>query len=72
MFRGAAVSRVEELESQIKVLSSQELRELRTWLAEYDGELWDRQFEADVAAGRLDAVADHALKDLLNHRSTEL
>ena len=25
----------------------------RVWFAEFDAEVWDRQFEEDVAAGRL-------------------
>jgi uncharacterized coiled-coil protein SlyX len=66
------VSRIEELECQIKALSSHELQELRVWLAEYDAEVWDRQFDADVTSGRLDSIADQALKDHSEHRSTEL
>jgi hypothetical protein len=66
------MSRVEELESQIKTLSPSEFQELRAWLAEHDAEIWDRQFDADVQAGRLDAVADRALKDFAENRSTEL
>ena len=66
------MSRVEELEGQIKSLSSSEFQQLRTWLAEYDAEIWDHQFEADVAAGKLDALADRALNDFSQGRSTEL
>jgi hypothetical protein len=66
------VSRVEELEGRIRTLSPDELQELRTWLREYDDEAWDRQIEADALAGRLDALADRALQDFANNRSTEL
>jgi hypothetical protein len=66
------VSRVEELEGKIKALSMRELQELRAWLAEYDAEVWDRQFDADALAGRLDASADQALKDFSDGRSTDL
>jgi hypothetical protein len=66
------MSRVEELESQIKTLSSTEFRELRAWLAEHDAQIWDRQFHADVHAGRLDAIADRALNDFAENRSTDL
>ena len=66
------VSRVEELEGKIKALSSHEFQELRAWLAEYDAEIWDRQFHADALAGRLDAVADQAPKDFSEGRSTDL
>jgi hypothetical protein len=66
------MSRVEELEGQIKTLSSNELQELRAWLAEYDAEIWDRQFNADAISGRLDALADRALNDFSDGRSTDL
>ncbi len=66
------MSRVEELEGQIKALSPREFQELRAWLAEHDAEIWDRQLQADVQAGRLDAIADRALKDFVENRSTEL
>jgi hypothetical protein len=66
------VSRVEELEGKIKALSSHEFQELRAWLAEYDAEVWDRQYHVDALAGKLDAIADRALKDLSDGRSTDL
>ena len=66
------MSRVEELEGQIKTLSSNELQELRAWLAGYDAEVWDLQFQADAVSGRLDSLADQALKDFLEGRSTDL
>ena len=52
------MSRLEELESQIKTLSWSEFQELRAWLAEHDAEIWDRQFHADVHAGKLEAIVD--------------
>lgn len=66
------MSRVEELESQIRTLSSGEFQVLRVWVAEHDADIRDRQFHADVHAGRLDAIADRALNDLAENRSTEL
>ena len=51
------MSKVENIESQIQELSPEELVTLREWFAEYDAEIWDRQFEADVKAGTLDALA---------------
>jgi len=66
------VSRVEKLEGQIKELSSNEFQELRAWLAEYKVDVWDQQFHADALAGRLDAIADQALKDFSESRSTDL
>ena len=38
---------------------------------EYDAAAWDRRIEEDIAAGRLDALADEALDDLRANRCTE-
>ena len=50
----------------------QAIRPLRAWFAEFDAERWDSQFEDDVKAGRLDAFANEALKDLKEGRCTDL
>ncbi len=65
------MSRVEEIEQAILGLSDSELALLRQWLAEHDAAAWDRQFEADVAAGRLDRLAEEALDDLREGRCTD-
>ena len=66
------VSLVEKIEHQIRELSDEELRALRAWFADYDSEVWDRQFEADVKAGKLDSLAERALSDHAAGRSTKL
>ena len=66
------MSNVQEIEAAIQKLSPAELAALRAWFAEYDNTLWDQQLEDDVAAGRLDALADEALSDHREGRSTEL
>ena len=69
--RLGSVSMVEQIEDAVRRLSSEELAEFRTWFAEFDGVLWDRQIEEDVAAGRLDALADESLSDLREGRCTD-
>jgi len=54
--------RINELERAARELPPQELAEFREWFAGFDAAQWDRQFERDVAAGRLDALAQEALK----------
>ena len=66
------MGKVENIEGQIQELSPEELATLRKWFAEFDAEAWDRQFEADVKAGKLDALAERALRDHLAGRSTKL
>jgi hypothetical protein len=66
------MSKVKELERQVEQLSPAELAEFRRWYAEFDAQIWDRQFEADVKAGKLDALAEKALRDHAAGKSTEL
>lgn len=55
------MGKVEIIEDQIKELSQEEPARLREWLARFDAEVWDHQFEADVKAGKLDALAENAI-----------
>ncbi|NES72956.1 MAG: hypothetical protein F6K24_51055 [Okeania sp. SIO2D1] len=63
---------VEEIELAVSQLSPEELAVFRAWFAEFDAEAWDRQFETDVAAGKLDTLAEEALQDLREGRCTDL
>ena len=63
---------VKEIESAISRLSREDLQTFRNWFREFDAEAWDRQFESDVAAGRLDKLADEALRELDSGRCTDL
>jgi len=66
------MGKLEIIEGQVKELSRAELAQFREWLAAFDAEVWDHQFEADVNAGKLDALAENALRDHLAGRSTKL
>lgn len=66
------MSSVEEIERAIAGLPPAELAELRSWFLAFDGEAWDREFEDDVRAGRLDHLAEEALRDLDEGRCTDL
>lgn len=62
---------VNEIEEAVLKLSEAELAAFRAWFAEFDAEAWDRRIENDVAAGRLDVLANEALEDLRAGRCTE-
>jgi hypothetical protein len=64
--------KVEEIEEQIRSLSGSELVEFRKWYAEFDAQEWDRQFEADVKAGKLAALGEAARRARREGKSTEL
>lgn len=65
------MGKVEKIEREIQDLSPKEMTELREWFAAFDAEAWDRQFEADVRAGKLDALAEEALKAHASGRTTK-
>jgi hypothetical protein len=66
------MTRVEQLEQEIEKLKPEEFAQLRDWLLEKDWTAWDRQLEEDVAAGRLDKLAEEALAEHARGETTEL
>lgn len=56
------MSEIEQLEQKIQNLSEAELVQFRAWFAEFDAKAWDHQIERDANAGKLDALADKALR----------
>ena len=65
---GSIVGAIEKLELLIKSLSAEELAQFREWFAEFDAQLWDRQIEADAAAGKLDRLIEESMAD---HRANK-
>jgi hypothetical protein len=63
---------VEDLESAVSHLSEAELARFREWFEEFAADQWDRQIEADIAAGRLDAAGKRADEDFEAGRCTPL
>ena len=57
------MGRIESLQRKIQQLSPDELAELRDRFLDLDWMRLDAQLEQDVRAGRLDALADCALRD---------
>jgi hypothetical protein len=53
----------QELEEAIRQLPYDEFRRLAQWIDEYRADVWDRQIEADVRAGRLDKAGESADAD---------
>ena len=53
---------VAELKAAILNLSEAEYTELHRWLFDYDWERWEREFEEDVLAGKLDFLKAEALE----------
>ena len=66
------MTKVEKLEHDIRDLTPKQLADFRRWFLEFDGAAWDREIEADAAAGKLDAMAEAALADHAAGRSRKL
>lgn len=65
------MSTVKELEAAVERLSPDDRAAFRAWFAEFDAAEWDRQLEADAAAGRLDWLVAEALSDRQAGRCTD-
>lgn len=57
------MSKVEKIEREIAALKPSEMTSFRQWFVDFDNDNWETQLTADIAAGRLDAMADAALKE---------
>ena len=63
---------VQELENAVARLPDPELHKFRAWFSEFDAQKWDREFEEDAKSGKLDGLADKALRDFSLGRCSEL
>ena len=63
---------LQDIQAAVSQLSVKQLAAFRAWFAEFDAEIWDREFERDVAAGRLDTLAEEALQALREGQCTDL
>jgi hypothetical protein len=56
------MSKIERIERDVQALAPKELAAFRKWFQEFDAAAWDVQIEDEVRAGKLDGLADAALK----------
>ena len=66
------MSTVQEIEAAVGKLSREELLAFRDWFSDFDAAKWDKQLAEDVDAGRLDGLADEALRDMREGRGRDL
>jgi hypothetical protein len=66
------MSKIEEIEKEVQGLKPDELQAFRKWFWEFDAEIWDRQFEKDASSGKLDSLADAALKSFKSGHCSEI
>lgn len=64
--------KIQEIENAVSQLPVSDLDKFRSWFIEFDSKAWDKQFAEDVHSGRLDSLADEALRNLKNGRCSLL
>jgi hypothetical protein len=64
--------KIENIEREIQGLSPSELAAFRKWFREFDAEAWDRQIKEDIEAGKLDSLANVALKAFESGKCSEI
>jgi hypothetical protein len=63
---------VDDIKVAITQLSPEALHELRIWYEQFDAQRWDEQIATDIAAGRLDQLAEEAIRAFHNGETTAL
>ncbi len=66
------MSELEQLEQQVLRLSPEDLARFRAWFIELDHQLWDKQIEADLHAGKLDRMIAEARAEFKVGKAREL
>ena len=63
---------ITEIEQAITQLSPQDFGRLREWFEEFEAQQWDEQIERDAKSGRLDKIAEQAIKEYRAGKAKEL
>jgi len=63
---------IDRIKTEVERLPATDLASFRAWFAKFDAQNWDQQFERDVAAGKLDRLAERAIKHAKAGRCTAL
>jgi hypothetical protein len=63
---------VKEIEQAVTKLPKRKLKHFTSWFEEFDAKIWDEQIEKDVKEGRLDKLAEKALKEYEKRKCKEL
>lgn len=53
---------VEDIEKAVAKLTPEQLAKFRAWFEEYDARLFDERIERDAKAGKLDKLAEEAIR----------
>jgi hypothetical protein len=65
------MTKLEQIQSTIEKLSTQEIAKLREWLEDLDARAFDDRIAADAKSGKLDKLMDEARANLKAGRGEE-
>ena len=57
------MSTLDEIEKAVATLSPDDLARFRAWFQEFESRQFDERIERDAQSGRLDGLAEEALRD---------
>jgi hypothetical protein len=66
------MSKIQNIEREVQGLNPDEFQAFRKWFWEFDAQEWDRQFEKDALSGKLDSLAEAALKSFKSGHCSEI
>ena len=66
------MTQVEELQTRIRNLPTEDFSELREWFLQFEDELWDQQISADFKAGKFDRLIEKARAEFAQGKAREL
>lgn len=66
------MTKIDDIKNAISELAPKEFSLFRNWLEQFEAARFDGQIEDDVAAGKLDKLAENAFNDYREGRFTEL
>jgi len=68
----AGMTTVKEIEKAVEHLPLKDLSQFRDWFEAFEAAVWDKQFESDANAGRLDLLVNEASNEYKAGKTSSL
>lgn len=66
------MTQVEEIQTRIRNLPTEDFSELREWFLQLEDDLWDQQISADFKAGKFNKLIEKARAEFAQGKAREL
>jgi len=66
------MTQVEELQTRIRNLPTEDFSQLREWFLKLEDDLWDQQISADFKTGKFDRLIEKARSEFAHGKAREL